>query len=49
MVLPNHVALLLDGEIKKRQDIPARTLERIRALRTDALKRAPEAQRRRRS
>jgi len=30
MFLPNRVAVLLDGEIKKRDDIPVKTLERIR-------------------
>ena len=31
LFLPNRVAVLLDGEIKKRDDIPGRTLARVRA------------------
>ncbi len=42
--LPGRVALLLDGEIKKRNDIPPATLKRIRKLQKDALRR--QAQRR---
>jgi len=30
MFLPNRFIVLLDGEIKKRDDIPAKTLERVR-------------------
>jgi hypothetical protein len=31
------VALLLDGEIKKRNDIPTATMKRMRKLQKDAL------------
>jgi len=44
--LPGRVALLLDGEIKKRNDIPTATLKRMRKLQKDAL---AEYGRRRRS
>lgn len=37
--LPGRVALLLDGEIKKRNDIPPATLKRMRKLQKDALRR----------
>jgi hypothetical protein len=33
------VIVLLDGEIKKRNDIPARTLERKRSLHVDVVRR----------
>lgn len=35
--LPGRVALLLDGEIKKRNDIPTATMKRMRKLQKDAL------------
>lgn len=35
--LPGRVALLLDGEIKKRNDIPTATVKRMRKLQKDAL------------
>ena len=35
--LPFRVALLLDGEIKKRNDIPTATMKRMRKLQKDAL------------
>lgn len=37
--LPGRTAMLLDGEIKKRDDIPPSTLKRMRKLQKDALKR----------
>jgi len=38
--LPGRVIVLLDGEIKKRDDIPARTLERMRILQAAVMRRA---------
>jgi len=35
MFLPNRVIVLLDGEIKKRDDIPAKTLERMRGYKKE--------------
>ena len=35
--LPNRVAVLLDGETKKRDDIPARTLERVRGYQKEVV------------
>jgi hypothetical protein len=35
--LPGRMALLLDGEIKKRNDIPTATMKRMRKLQKDAL------------
>lgn len=46
--LPGRTARLLDGEIKKRNDIPAATLTRIRKLQKDALRRYQERHRRKR-
>lgn len=37
--LPNRVAVLLDGEIKKRTDIPQKTLERIRGYQREVVRR----------
>ena len=37
--LPGRTALILDGEIKKRTDIPVATLTRMRRLQKDALRR----------
>jgi hypothetical protein len=37
LFLPNRVAVLLDGEIKKRTDIPQKTLERIRGYQREVL------------
>ena len=34
--LPGRMALLLDGEIKKRNDIPTATMKRMRKLQKDA-------------
>jgi len=45
--LPGRVVMLLDGEIKKRDDIPARTLERVRRLQADLIRRAATQSRRR--
>ena len=39
MFLPNRVAVLLDGEIKKRDDIPAKTLERVRGYQREVMRR----------
>jgi hypothetical protein len=39
MFLPNRVAVLLDGEIKKRDDIPVKTLERVRAYQKEVVHR----------
>ncbi len=46
--LPGRVALLLDGEIKKRNDIPPATLRRMRKLQKEALRRHAERHRPRR-
>jgi len=37
--LPNRVAVLLDGEIKKRNDIPLKTLERVRGYQAEVVRR----------
>jgi hypothetical protein len=39
MFLANRVAVLLDGEIKKRDDIPPKTLARVRAYQRKTLRR----------
>ena len=39
MFLPNHIAVLLDGAIKKRDDIPRRTLERVRGYQKEVIRR----------
>jgi hypothetical protein len=39
MFLPNRVAVLLDGELKKRDDIPAKTMERVRRYQAEVLRR----------
>jgi hypothetical protein len=39
MFLRNRVAVLLDGEIKKRDDVPARTLERVRGYQREVVRR----------
>jgi len=39
MFLAGRLALLLDGEIQKRDDIPARTLARVRGYQKDVLRR----------
>ena len=39
MFLPNRVAVLLDGEIKKRDDIPVGTLERMRGYQREVERR----------
>ncbi len=39
MSLPNHVAVLLDGAIKKRDDIPRKTLERVRGYQKEVIRR----------
>src|SRR5438105_2830537 len=41
--LPKQVAVLLDGEIKKRDDIPAKTLERMRGYAKEVLRRGRAA------
>jgi len=47
--LPGRVIVLLDGEIKKRNDIPVRTLERMRVLQADVMRRVTTQGRRGRS
>ena len=37
--LPNRVAVLLDGEVKKRDDIPVKTLERVRGYQKEVMRR----------
>jgi hypothetical protein len=37
--LPGRVAVLLDGEIKKRDDIPKKTLERVRGYQREVVRR----------
>ena len=37
--LPNRVAVLLDGEIKKRDDIPLKALERVRGYQREVVRR----------
>jgi hypothetical protein len=37
--LPGRSVALLDGEIKKRDDIPSRTLERMRSLQAEVMRR----------
>jgi hypothetical protein len=39
MFLPGRLIVLLDGEIKKRDDIPPRTLARMRVLRAEVASR----------
>jgi hypothetical protein len=39
MFLPDRVAVLLDGEIKKRDDIPAKTLEHVRGYQKEVVRR----------
>ena len=39
MFLPNRVAVLLDGEIKKRNDIPVKTLARVRGYQREVVRR----------
>jgi hypothetical protein len=39
MFRPNRVVVLLDGEIKKRDDIPAKTLERVRVYQKEVARR----------
>jgi Phage derived protein Gp49-like (DUF891) len=38
--LPGRAIALLDGEIKKRDDIPRRTLERMKSLQAEVMRRA---------
>jgi hypothetical protein len=44
---PGRVVVLLEGEIKKRDDIPKRTLARLRAYQREVARRAQAASRRR--
>ena len=37
--LPNRVAVLLDGEVKKRDDISVKTLERVRGYQKEVMRR----------
>jgi hypothetical protein len=37
--VPGRAIVLLDGEIKKRDDIPKRTLERVRRLQAEVVRR----------
>ena len=46
--LPGRTALLLDGEIKKRNDIPPVTLRRMRMLQKEAMRRHAQSIRPRR-
>jgi len=46
--LPDRTAMLLDGEIKKRNDIPPATLKRMRGLQKDAQRRFVQRRRPRR-
>ena len=46
--LPDPTAMLLDGEIKKRNDIPPATLKRMRGLQKDAQRRFVQRRRPRR-
>jgi len=39
MFLPNRVVVLLDGETKKRDDIPVKTLERVRSCQKEVARR----------
>ena len=39
MFLPKHVIVLSDGEIKKQNAIPARTLRRVRRYEAEVLRR----------
>ena len=39
LFLPNRVAVLLNGEIKKRDDIPAKTLDRMRGYHKQVVRR----------
>lgn len=39
MFLPNRVVVLLEGEIKKRDDMPAKTLERVRGYQKEVARR----------
>jgi hypothetical protein len=43
MFLPGRRAILLDGEIKKRHDIPPKTLKRVRGYRDRVLRREANA------
>lgn len=46
MFLPGRVIVLLDGIVKKRNDIPKQDLERIRRYRQEVERRGPRAARR---
>jgi hypothetical protein len=43
MFLPNRVAVLLDGEVKKQDAIPAKTLERVRGYQKEVVARSQKA------
>ena len=43
MFLPKRVVVLLDGEIKKRDDIPKKTLDRVRSQQKDVVRRGQAA------
>ena len=43
MFLPKRVVVLLDGEIKKRDDIPKKTLDRVRSEQKDVVRRGQAA------
>jgi hypothetical protein len=49
MFLPGRRAMLLDGEIKKRADIPPKTLKRVRGYRDRVLRREASARKGKRS
>ena len=49
MFLPGRRAMLLDGEIKKRRDIPPKTLKRVRNYRDRVLRREASARKGRKS
>jgi len=46
MFLPGRRVVLLDGEIKKRNDVPPRTLKRVRGYRDAVLRRDASARKR---
>lgn len=46
MFLPGRVIVMLDGIVKKQDEIPRQDLERIRHYRQEVLRRGPRAARR---
>ena len=49
MFLPGRRVVLLDGEIKKRDDIPPKALKRVRGYRDPVLRREASAKKGRKS